>query len=332
MYLNDKFAIKACVIFFVLLSSFLPGCLGTENQDITNKPQTEQKILTISGSTTIQPVSELLAAAYMNQNQGVDIVITGGGSGTGIKETGEGIVDIGSASRPVKDSELSKYSDIKIHRVGASAIVIITSQMNDINTISYEEAQALYDDKSEDISAMPGISNIDSVIQRSEESGTEETFAGWLFAGEKNVDKSLETKDTGNMGEIRQFSAEGNAEVLRLVKDKRNSIGFVDFGYAESDPGVKILKIKDKGAETALPSDISQIREDILMELKCEKSNENCNNSFYITALTRPLNYITRGDISPLTKDFIDFASAPSSRAYFNEIGYFSIAELNQEV
>jgi phosphate transport system substrate-binding protein len=326
----NKNAITTCIIAIFFLASASPGCLSSDmgSNDLL---QTEEKTLTISGSTTIQPVSEILAAAYMKENPGVDIVVTGGGSSRGITDAGTGAVDIGASSREVKESELMLYPDLEVKRIGASAIVIITSQNNDMDTITFEEASALYNDRSEDISLMPGIASISTVVQRSEESGTEETFASWLFPEKKNVDSSLETEDYGINGRVVQLAAEGNAEVLNLVKENPFSIGFVDFGYAESDPGIKILRIVDKGADEAVPSDIAKIREALLLELRTEEQ-DNRGETFYIPGLTRPLNYITNWELSSLTNDFIDFAVSPSSKAYFNEVGYFSVAELNQEV
>ena len=328
--IQKKNAVSLFIIMIFFLAAASPGCLSGDTGS-AGPVQREQKNLTISGSTTIQPVSEILAAAYMKKNPGADIVVTGGGSGMGIKEAGTGLVDIGSSSREVEDSELLSYPDLKVYRIGASAIVIITSQKNDIDTIMFEEASALYDDKSGDISSMPDIAGIDTVIQRAEESGTEETFANWLFPGEKNVDSSIETEDYGTNGRVTQLTAEGNSEVLNLVKDNPFSIGFIDFGYAESDPGIKILKIVDKGAKEAVPSDITKIREAILLELRTEEHPDE-SGPFYISGLTRPLNYIINDEASPLAKDFIEFATSPSSNGYFNEVGYFSVAELNHEV
>ncbi|MBN1432200.1 MAG: substrate-binding domain-containing protein [Methanomicrobiaceae archaeon] len=324
----------ALIILIIILASalFSSGCTGegTDHTLVSIEGGEEMKKLTISGSTSIQPVSEILAAVYMNEHPGVDITVNGGGSSSGILEAGEGIVDIGSASREVKDSEFSAYPGMEVHPVGASAIVLITSQNNVIESITIEEIQALYNGDSEDISGMPDIAGIDTVVQRSEDSGTEETLAKWLFPGKRDLDSSLEARDTGVNGEVRQVLAEGNAEVLSLVKDNPHSIGFVDFGYAESDRGVKILKIEVKDGSTAVPEDISQIRQAILMELKKGMTGGGEGETYYVPELTRPLNYITSGDITALTEDFIDFACAPSSRAYFNEIGYFSITELEE--
>ncbi|MBP2132187.1 phosphate transport system substrate-binding protein [Methanomicrobium sp. W14] len=319
------------MILLIFLVIVISGCTGKETKDISSKTSTSDKKLSISGSTTIQPVSELLATAYMNDHPDIEITVTGGGSSKGIEDAGKDVVDIGSASRKIKESELEKYPEMKVYQIGASAIVIITSRMNSIDTITYEELTMLYNNKSENVSSMPGICNITTVIQRSEESGTEETFAGWLFDGQKNLDDSFEARDTGKSGDIAQISAKGNAEVLNLVKDNANSVGFVDFGYAESDPGVKILKVLDKGAKNALPVNMNSIREDILMELKNDESKSETKDSYYITGLTRPLNYVTCKETPHLVKDFIYFASDPSSTAYFNEIGYFSAAELRGE-
>ena len=41
--------------------------------------------LSIAGSTTVQPVAELLAEAFMAANPGVEVTVAGGGSSTGVK-------------------------------------------------------------------------------------------------------------------------------------------------------------------------------------------------------------------------------------------------------
>jgi len=283
--------------------------------------------ITISGSTTIQPVSELLATAWMDKNPGTTVHVKGGGSGAGISDAAEGHSDIGSASRPLKEEELKHYSDLAVHQIGGSAIVVIVPESSDVEEITFEELVCLYDAHSEDISAYPHITAIRTVIQRSEPSGTEETFAKWLFQND-SVDTSLGTTDTTAAGPVTQMAAGSNNGVLSAVKEHPDSIGFVDFGYAEFDPGVRILKVRDADSDTFVPKDITGIRDAILNELRPGVTGQTTDMRHYIPGLTRPLNYITTKNPDPSVAAFIAFAQSDAAAGYFHEIGYFSITEM----
>ena len=63
----------------------------------------------MAGSTTVQPLAEELAAAFMDANPDVSIDIQGGGSSVGVTSAGDGTVDLGAASREIKDSEFEAY-------------------------------------------------------------------------------------------------------------------------------------------------------------------------------------------------------------------------------
>ena len=65
--------------------------------------------LQLAGSTTVQPLAEQLAEAFMKLNPGVVIEVQGGGSSVGVTSAGEGTVDIGNTSREIKSSELEQF-------------------------------------------------------------------------------------------------------------------------------------------------------------------------------------------------------------------------------
>lgn len=68
------------MLLLLLLAAFAlaPGCRGDSNT------------LDIAGSTTVQPLAEKLAIAYMNQHPEIEVVVTGGGSSTGIRSVANG--------------------------------------------------------------------------------------------------------------------------------------------------------------------------------------------------------------------------------------------------
>ena len=62
--------------------------------------------ITIKGSTTVLPIAQKVAEAYMKEYPSVKISISGGGSGNGIKALIDGTTDIADSSRFIKDKEV----------------------------------------------------------------------------------------------------------------------------------------------------------------------------------------------------------------------------------
>src|SRR5665648_1214990 len=78
-----------------------------------------------AGSTSVQPLSEELAAVFMDANPGYTVDVQGGGSGQGIKSIQEGIADIGALSRNLKDEEDGSVSkEITIALDGIAVIAV----------------------------------------------------------------------------------------------------------------------------------------------------------------------------------------------------------------
>ena len=70
----------------------------------------EKGSVKISGGTAHIPVMKEAAKRIMTFNSGIQISIAGGGSGVGIKQVGEGLVDIGNSGRAPTDEEMNKPS------------------------------------------------------------------------------------------------------------------------------------------------------------------------------------------------------------------------------
>jgi len=73
--------------------------------------------IVIKGSTTVLPIAQKVAEAYMKQNPDVKISISGGGSGNGIKALIDGSTDIADSSRFIKPKEVKLAVDKTFTRV-----------------------------------------------------------------------------------------------------------------------------------------------------------------------------------------------------------------------
>ena len=246
----------------------------------------------IAGSTTVQPASELLAEAYMAKKPGVKISVQGGGSGAGVTSVGMGIVDIGSASRAVKDAELANYPNLQTHQIGGSAVVLICNNNLTLENVTKDNIKEAY--KNGTFSG--NLASVTKAYARAESSGTQDTFLEWLGI----------TDVHGNV-----TRATGNAGVLAAVAGANDAIGFVDFGYAEGAAGIEIVDLADPYGQATSDT--------ILDALSGEDT--------YPNGLTRPLNYITNGNPSVIVKDYINFARSPGAIDLFHEAGMFSISE-----
>ena len=98
--------------------------------------------ITIAGSTSVAPVMEKLAEAYIALNPGVSIEIQQSGSSAGIQSAIEGACDIGMASRDLKESEIeSGLTSMVIARDG---IAVIVNNENPVHDLSAAQIRAIF--------------------------------------------------------------------------------------------------------------------------------------------------------------------------------------------
>lgn len=282
--------------------------------------------LTISGSTMMEPVSEVLASAFMKEHAGINISVSGGDSTRGIIGAGEGLFSLGSASRTLYAEEMARYPGLQIHRIGGSAVVVIAHRDIVLDIMRKDDLAMLYNGTGEDIAHSPNIDGINTTVQRSDASGTEEIFAQWLFGpAVRNLDAALNVSDRTALGDIQALTAEGNQGVLALVRNTPGSIGFVDYGVAKGDCNVTMIRI-ETGPGLVFPKDTNRFGSAIRDELALQ----NGRDDRYIEGLTRPLLYLTNGPPDPLEEEFIRFARSPDSAKYFREAGYFPSVDFSR--
>lgn len=296
------------------------GSFSSDVSDSANADEAASSAATeilVAGSTTVQPVSELLAKAYMEEHPGVKITVQAGGSSAGIASAGMGIIDIGAASKFIPESSQKKFPDLQTYTIGGSAVVAIVNDAyntsaTDLN-ITTAQLTALYNDADPTATKTALVGTDELVVyHRTEGSGTEETWSKYLDLGGDNVDDAAEGTD------VSVDTATGNQGVLDAVKGETEpAIGFVDYGFAAGVDGVHILVIDGFTASSST----------VKAEVK-ERLAENDQVDNYVYGLCRPLNYVTNGEPSSVASSFIQFAMSPASIEYFSEAGYYSITEL----
>lgn len=97
--------------------------------------------LTVGGSSSVTPLMQDLAKAYEELNTEVTVTITQTDSGTGMKDAAAGTIDLGMASRELKDSETS---DLEYTAIALDGIAVIVNKANPCTDLSVDQLKAIY--------------------------------------------------------------------------------------------------------------------------------------------------------------------------------------------
>ena len=99
----------------------------------------------VGGSSSVTPVMEKLIEAYKKVNANVTIELQQSDSTTGMTQAGDGTVDIGMASRELKDSEKSK--GLKGTKIAIDGIAVIVNKDNSLDSTTSEQVKSIFTGK-----------------------------------------------------------------------------------------------------------------------------------------------------------------------------------------
>ena len=183
-------------------------------------------VLRIAGGTAHLPIVKEVAKKFMEQHKDVKVVVSGGGSGVGIKQVGAGIVDIGDSGRDLKDSEIKKYR-LTPHKIAIDGIAVVVNPSNKVSGLTLKQVQDIFSGKIKNWKDVGGSDANINVYSRGKESGTRKTFEKLALKKGKIRKNSIIVSSNGNMK-------------VMIAQDK-NGIGYLSVGYI--DKKVKPLKI-----------------------------------------------------------------------------------------
>ena len=97
--------------------------------------------ISISGSTSVAPVMNVLADKYQQLNPNVKIEIQEPGSSAGLQSAIEGAVDIAMSSRELKDDELNI---LKAETIALDGIAVIVNHQNEIDALTSQQVKDIF--------------------------------------------------------------------------------------------------------------------------------------------------------------------------------------------
>lgn len=117
------------------------GYVPTDEGDVYTSSGSSGKVI-LAGSTSVAPVVESLADAYMKKNPGVHIEVQQTGSSAGISSVLEGVADIGMSSRELTDAE--RGGGLRDTIVAYDGIAVITHKSNPVSDLSINQVRRIF--------------------------------------------------------------------------------------------------------------------------------------------------------------------------------------------
>ena len=274
------------IVSVLLVAALTAACTATSTPSApVSEPTAENATVSVSGSTTVQPLAEKLAEAFMTENTGIRIDVQGGGSSVGVKAAGQGTSDIGMASREIKESELAEFPKLNVVVIARDGIAIVANADVTVSDLTVEQVRDIFSGKITNWKDLGGEDQNIIVVSREEGSGTRGAFEEMVMGKDALITASA----------ILQPS---NGSIRTTVSTTPYSIGYMSFGYL--DDTIKAISIG--GIAPTEP---------------------NAADGSY--PIVRPLNMLTNGEPTGAVKAFLDFILSDAGQKLVVEDGYIPV-------
>lgn len=234
-----------------------------------NSAKSVVKKLVLTGSSTVAPLAAEIGKRFELLNPNIRIDVQTGGSSRGINDVRASLIDIGMASRSLKQSESELFS----YSIALDGISIILNKANPVTSLDKQQIIDIYRGKIVNWQSAGGQDATIVVVNKAEGRSTLELFLHYF--GLQNT----EIKPHVIIGD--------NQQGIKTVAGNPHAIAYVSVGSAEYEAGhqvpIKLLPLEGIMATV-----------------------ENVRNRTF--PLSRPLNLVTREQPTGIIKDFIDFA------------------------
>jgi phosphate transport system substrate-binding protein len=227
----------------------------------------------ISGSSTVEPISSLVAEFFAEENPGVEITVEGPGTGDGFELFCNGETDISDASRPIEEEEIAaceqngiEYTELEVALDGIS---VLTSPNNGAATcLNSGDLYALTGPESEGFEAWSDANELAGEVGASaapypdaslditapgEESGTYDAYIELSGIPDIAEERGLPEEQLETTRPDYQASANDNV-IIDGIAGSDSSFGWVGFSFFEQNQDVvKAFEI-DGGEGCVAPS------------------------------------------------------------------------------
>lgn len=254
----------------LIIPRFVVGATALFVSGCGGEKTDETKSLIITGSSTVAPLVADAAKRFEESHPDYRIDVQTGGSSRGIADAGSGLAAMGIASRALKPEEIE--SGLTQHRIAMDGVCVIVHKDNPVSGFDKQQLIDIYTGKVSDWKDVGGTPGEIVVANKAEGRATLEVFLEYTGLDSADIHADVV------VGE--------NQQAIKTVAGNPNAIGYVSVGHAASEAaaGTPIKPVSCDG----VPATTEAV----------------ARGDFPIT---RPLQIITKGELSPAAKAFLDY-------------------------
>jgi phosphate transport system substrate-binding protein len=302
----------------------LASCVTTGSPSEVADPGAQTVL--VSGSSTVEPISSLVAEDFAARSEGFEYEVDGPGTGDGFALFCEGQTDISDASRPISEEEIAACEDNGIPwvelKVAVDGISVITSTTNDaVTCLSFGDLYALLgpesqgfdnwnaaDELAAELDGEFGTSSAPfpdaplEVTAPGEESGTYDSFLEIVFGD------IAEAREQEEVARPDYTASPDDNVIIEGIAGADGSLGWVGFAFYEQNADTVTALEIDGGDGCVAPT------------AETIASNEYpISRDLFIYVNT------DRAEANPAVADFVDYYLSDDGIAAVAEAGYVDL-------
>jgi phosphate transport system substrate-binding protein len=320
------------VVGVLVLSLVAAGCGGDDDDGGSTGDGGEEITgsLNISGSSTVEPITSLVAEKFQTANPGVsEIAVDGPGTSDGFELFCNGETDINDASRAIDPEEVAACSENGIEpielEIALDALSVIGNPSSSVSCLNFGDLYALFGPESDGFNSWSDANALAqevggnggfpdqplTIVAPGEESGTYGSFIDIVGTDDLAEERGVEEDLAGGLRGDYQPSADDNV-IIDNAAGTQGGLGFVGFAFAENaGESIKEFEVDDgEGSGCVAPGADAVI-----------DGSYPLGRSLYI--YVNP----TKLESNPALQPFVDFYLSDEGLASVEEVQYISLPD-----
>ncbi len=292
---------KRMFLLFVAAILTLVAAAGCGSTTGADPGGADEGMLDIKGSDTMVNLTAAFAEAYMAEHENAEIVVQGGGSGTGIAALMNEDTDIAMSSRAMKDTEWSEAENLGIEVteivVGYDGVIVAVHPDNPVDALTVDQLGAIYRGEITNWSEVGGNDAGIVLLSRDTTSGTHVFFKEMVVQGD-GADPSAEYSTDA-------LFMPSTQAIVDETEQNANAIGYIGIGYFNPDT-LQLVGIKTDESEVPV-----------------NPIDPHPDGLTY--PLTRPLFFYVTGEYEGLVRDYVDFVLSADGQNIVRELDFIPV-------
>jgi len=265
----------AAVVAALLAFSLVAAACGDDGGGGDGGSEPDEGVsgqIVISGSSTVEPISSVVAEIFNETNPDVGFSVDGPGTGDGFELFCNGETDISDASRPIEEDEVKlckkngiEYTELE---VALDGLTVMTNPENTaVTCLNDGDMYALFGPESDGIDTWNGADSLATevggnggfpdtpleITAPGEESGTYDAFIELSGIPDIAEAQGVPEDDWETLRKDYQPSPNDNV-IIQAMEGSPGALGFVGFAFAEeAGDAIKELEV-DGGDGCVAPS------------------------------------------------------------------------------